>query len=1082
MDKRASELSKPNKKKAPILRLATWNVRTMTPGISDDLTKISDSRKTAVINNELLRLNIDIAALQETRLPDLQKLVEKDYTFYWQGKKFDEHRQHGVGFAVRNSLIKMIETPSKGTERILKLKLNTTQGSVHLISAYAPTNTASDEAKALFYEALNDLITEIPTQDQIVILGDLNARVGNDYDSWPTCLGKHGIGTVNENGQRILEFCTLHNMCITNTLFPQRPHLKTSWRHPRSKLWHQLDLIIVRKEHSKNVKKTRAYHSADCDTDHSLVGCQIKTTPKKLHRAKPPCKPRIDGARTKENQSTTRFNEILSTAINSSTSHQNSATDQWTQLKETIHGEAINVFGKKGKKSEDWYLANADKMEPLIESKRMALSAHKKMPSDQTKKALRDATLKAKKAAKECANSYFLDLASNIQMAADTGNIRAVYEGIKRATGPTPCKAAPLKKLDGTIITDKSQQMSRWVGHYTELYHRETIVTETALNSISASPCLTELDELPTEDELSRAIDSLPDGKAPGMDGIPAEILKCSKDTLLPSLHELLCKCWTEGEVPQDMRDANIVTIYKNKGDKSDCNSYRGISLLSIVGKVFAKVALKRLQRLGETVYPESQCGFRPNRSTVDMIFSLRQMQEKCREQHQPLFIVFIDLTKAFDLVSRKGLFQILSKIGCPPQLLSIIKSFHTDMKGIIQFDGDYSEPFSIHSGVKQGCVLAPTLFGIFFSMMLKYAFGTTTEGIYLHTRSDGGLFNVSRLKALTKVRKTLIRDMLFADDAAIVAHTEKGLQTLMDKFSKASKEFGLTVSIKKTNVLVQGTDVEPKIKVDDQILDVVHNFTYLGSTISDDLSLSSEINKRIGRACSTFSKLNQRVWKNPKLVTNTKMAIYTACVLSTLLYGSESWATYAEQERKLNSFHLKNLRLIMNIRWDDYVTNDEVLERTGMQSIYALLQQRRLRWLGHVSRMSDGRIPKDLLFGELSLGARKRGRPNQRFKDVVKKDMTNCDISTQQWEETASDRSLWKQTVKEGLRISEDKRKERAKAKRQRRELKQQNKDTVAAQTCLANSKYTCSTCGRVCKSRIGLFSHSTKCTKALA
>ena len=187
--------------------------------------------------------------------------------------------------------------------------------------------------------------------------------------------------------------------------------------------------------------------------------------------------------------------------------------------------------------------------------------------------------------------------------------------------------------------------------------------------------------------------------------------------------------------------------------------------------------------------------------------------------------------------------------------------------------------------------------------------------------------------------------------------------------------------------------------KVDDQILDVVHNFTYLGSTISDDLSLSSEINKRIGKACSTFSKLNHRVWKNPKLVTNIKMAIYTACVLSTLLYGSESWATYAEQERKLNSFHLKNLRLIMNIRWDDYVTNDEVLECTGMQSIYALLQKRRLRWLGHVSRMSDGRIPKDLLFGELSLGARKRGRPNQRFKDVVKKDMKSCDISTQQWE-----------------------------------------------------------------------------------
>ena len=1068
--------SNSNKKKALTLRLATWNVRTMTPGISDDLTKISDSRKTAIINNELLRLNIDIAALQETRLPDLQKLAEKDYTFFWQGKGFDEHRQHGVGFAVRNSLLQMIETPSKGTERILKLKLNTTQGSVHLISTYAPTNTSSDEVKDAYYEALNDLVTQIPTQDQIVILGDLNARVGNDSDSWPTSLGKHGIGNINENGQRILEFCTLHNMCVTNTLFPLKPHLKTSWMHPRSKRWHQLDPIIVKKEHSRNVKKTRVYHSADCDTDHSLVGCQIKITPKKLYRTKPPCKPRIDGARTKESQSATLFNENLSTALTTANSHSNSATDKWTQLKETMHEEAMKVFGRKKKKSEDWYLANADKMEPLIEVKRLALSAHKRRPSRQTKKALRDATLKAKKAAKECANSYFLDLAGNIQMAADTGNIRGVYEGIKKATGPTPSKAAPLKELDGSVITDKSQQMSRWVGHYTELYHRETIVTETALNSIDTSPCMYELDELPTVEELSKAIDSLPDGKAPGMDGIPAEIYRCSKDTILPRLHELLCECWTKGEVPQDMRDANIVTIYKNKGDKSDCNNYRGISLLSIAGKVFAKVALKRLQQLGETVYPESQCGFRPNRSTTDMIFSVRQIQEKCREQNQPLYMVFIDLTKAFDLVSRKGLFQVLSKTGCPPQLLSIIKSFHTDMKGVIQFDGDYSEPFSIHSGVKQGCVLAPTLFGIFFSMMLKYAFSSGSEGIFLHTRYDGGIFNLQKLKALTKVRKTLIRDMLFADDAAIVAHTESDLQTLMDKFSRASKEFGLTVSIKKTNVLVQGIDVEPKIVVDDQILEVVHNFTYLGSTISDDLSLGSEINKRIGKACATFSKLKERVWKNSKLVTATKMAIYNACVLSTLLYGSETWPTYASQEKKLNSFHLKNLRHIMNIRWDDYVTNEEVLERTGMHSVYALLQQRRLRWLGHVSRMPDKRIPKDLLYGELQLGARNQGRPIQRYKDVAKRDMTNCNIDPQQWEVAASDRSCWKQTVKEGLHISEDKRKERAKETRQRRKQKQKDRDTNTDQT--GSVKYTCSTCGRECKSRIGLFSHNRKCS----
>ena len=102
--------------KRPALKLATWNVRTMLTGISDDLESIKDLRKTAVINNELSRLNVDIAALQETRLAEAASLKEKDYTFFWQGKAKDEKREHGVGFAVKNSLLKMVEPPSNGSE------------------------------------------------------------------------------------------------------------------------------------------------------------------------------------------------------------------------------------------------------------------------------------------------------------------------------------------------------------------------------------------------------------------------------------------------------------------------------------------------------------------------------------------------------------------------------------------------------------------------------------------------------------------------------------------------------------------------------------------------------------------------------------------------------------------------------------------------------------------------------------------------------------------------------------------------------------------------------------------------------
>ena len=185
-------------------------------------------------------------------------------------------------------------------------------------------------------------------------------------------------------------------------------------------------------------------------------------------------------------------------------------------------------------------------------------------------------------------------------------------------------------------------------------------------------------------------------------------------------------------------------------------------------------------------MYPESQCGFSSDRSTVDMIFSLRQLQEKGKEKQQPLYIAFIDLTKASDFVSRDGLFKILPLIGYPPKHLSFIKSFHDGSRSTVQYDRSMSEAFDINSGVKQGCVLAPTLFNIFFSVLLKHAFKSTDEGILLRTRSDGKLFNPARLRAKTKARKAILRDFLFADDAAIVAHSAEILQCLLNQFFSA--------------------------------------------------------------------------------------------------------------------------------------------------------------------------------------------------------------------------------------------------------------------------------------------------------
>jgi len=1010
----------------------------MCPGFVDDPDLVTDSRKTAIINHELSRLNIDIAALQETRLPSDGSVRERDYTFFWKGKDPSEPRIHGVGFAVRNFLMPSVIPPNEGTERILSLRLSTATGNLTLISAYAPTLCSDNEDKDRFYDELSGLTSTIPASEGIVILGDFNARVGADHESWNPTIGKFGIGLINDNGQRLLEMCAYHQLCITNTFFCNKPHRRVSWRHPRSGRWHQLDLIVTRKAQLNSVLNTRSYHSADCNTDHSLVCSTLHLRAKPFHTARQKMTPKINTARTKNPQLCEEFRSALDTALLNCPSEN--STRIWDFIQKATYKTAMDSFGKKQRKQEDWFEENYEILAPLLEAKRKAYQHQKAHPSPSATAAYKATRSDAQRAARKCANDYWSSLAEQIQRSSDTGNLKEMYKGIKTAFGPTANKTAPLKSLSGELITDRKQQLERWVQHYEALYSTENQVTSEALQSIESLPTMNDIDEIPSEDELLKAIEALTIGKAPGNDGIPPEVIKVGKNsTLLKHLHQLLIQCWQEACVPQDLRDAHIITLYKNKGERSDCNNYRGISLLSIVGKVFARIALNRLQKLADRVYPESQCGFRAHRSTVDMIFSLRQLQEKCREQNMPLHLAFIDLTKAFDLVSREGLFSLLKKIGCPPTLLKIVQSFHDDMKARVFYDGTLSEPFPIKSGVKQGCVLAPTLFGIFFSLLLRHAFRSSDEGVYIHTRSSGSLFNLARLKAKTKTRCVLIRELLFADDAALAAHSEDDLQSMVHLFSTACKDFGLTISLKKTQVLVQDTrrDAEvakPNISIDNTILDVVKEFTYLGSTVSDNLSLDNETNKRIGKASTTMARLSKRVWENRLLTTNTKVKVYNACVLSILLYGSESWPMYAEQETKFNSFHMRCLRKILGVTWRDKVSNQNVLDQTNSRTLHSILAQRRLRWLGHVRRMDDGRIPKDLLYGELANGARGIGRPRLRFKDVCKRDLKAFQIPSTSWERIAEDRNAWKRALSLGAKFCEDSRLDRYQRRRNSR------------------------------------------------
>ena len=208
-------------------------------------------------------------------------------------------------------------------------------------------------------------------------------------------------------------------------------------------------------------------------------------------------------------------------------------------------------------------------------------------------------------------------------------------------------------------------------------------------------------------------------------------------------------------------------------------------------------------------------------------------------------------------------------------------------------------------------------------------------------------------------------KDLLFADDCALNASSEPEMQQSMNKFSSACDSFGLTISTKKTEVMFQPAPrkafTEPSITVKGVTLKVVESFAYLGSILSRSVHIDNEVDARIAKASTAFGRIRKKVWESNGQTTRTKLKVYKAAVLPSLLYSCETWTVYSSHTNMLNCFHLDCLRKLLRVKWQDKIPDTEVLRLTDLPSIHTILGKNQLLWSGHVSRMDDYRFPKRL-------------------------------------------------------------------------------------------------------------------------
>ena len=259
------------------------------------------------------------------------------------------------------------------------------------------------------------------------------------------------------------------------------------------------------------------------------------------------------------------------------------------------------------------------------------------------------------------------------------------------------------------------------------------------------------LEAEPTYADTLQAVRAMTNSKALGAALLRVELLKLDDSTrepvVLKHFYAILVRVWRGEEILQEWKDATIKVLHK-KSDRSDCNNSRGISLVSHAGKVLLKLVANHLRDFCEAqqILPEDQCGFRPARSTIDMLFVVRRLQELGRQRKIPLYICFVDLQKAYDSVDLELLWKVLARVGVPFVMIDVVHQFHDGMRARVHMDdGELSEWFGVPRGLRRGCVLSPLLFNIFFAAVMEVVLqhfseeGTFLKNLVFLDEGNGG-------------------------------------------------------------------------------------------------------------------------------------------------------------------------------------------------------------------------------------------------------------------------------------------------------------------------------------------------------
>ena len=894
------------------LRVGAWNIRSL-----------SETERLPLLSLELKKLGIAIAALSEVRWPGSGENSEGGYTYYYSGRS-DGKRTEGVAVAVADRFLSSVAKVTPVDERIMLVRLKHTLGFISLVAVYAPTEKSKLGNKEMFYTKLESILDQCPPGDTLLVLGDFNAVTGTQRDGYEVCLGPHGSGTRNVNSSFLLDFARSRRLRIAGSWY-QRPKLRRwTWYSNDGQTRKEIDHILI-STRWRLLQNCRVFRSAEFPTDHRLVVATLKLR-LRSRRVSRSTQPRLHLEKLKDEECAREYAVAVSNRFEVLDTLQD-PEELWDTFKRETLSAAGECLGARPRSRRGFI--SGETLDKIEESRAARLAGDLEQHRNLTRSTR--ASLRRDK------ERYVRGIAEEVEGHFRANDLSPAYRALKKLRSKSTSQVSSVYAADGRrLVSDPDEYRARWAEYFEQLYMADPPTQQLPVAVALPPVPIPQINEdAPSIAEVRMAVSKLKSGKAAGVCGIPGELLKEGGEGMIQGLHRVLTAVWQTGTIPPDWKRGLVTPIWKGKGDRRDCGNYRGITLLSVPGKVLAHLLLMRVRdHLLRTQRPE-QSGFTPKKSTIDRILALRILVERRREVQQGTLASYVDLKKAFDSVHRETLWELLRLRGIPAGIIGLMSGLYSDTESAVKCGGSISDFFPVTTGVRQGCVIAPTLFNV----CMDWVLGRSVEG------SSCG----------TSIGNFKLTDLDFADDAVIFAETLEVLELALEALHEETKPLGLKVSWTKTKIQDFGNLLGPdtqSVHVCGEDIEVVESFTYLGSAVHNTMESCGEVNRRLGMAYGVMDSLNKSIWRCRYLSRRTKVRVFKSLVLPVFLYGSETWTLSKALKRRINAFGTRCLRRVMGYTWRDRVSNEVLLRETDSRYLVRQIQERQLRLYGHVARL----------------------------------------------------------------------------------------------------------------------------------